>query len=107
MDKAQEELTDKMGKLTIVTPPSMIRPKDISFTIINLNDEQKTVLTDKLNILFPKNEITIFVWDKFKVEDKWLEEANLNSDYVIKGDADITKQIEAIKARYDRRKFDL
>ena len=45
MDKAQEELTDKMGKLTIVTPPSMIRPKDISFTIINLNDEQKTVLT--------------------------------------------------------------
>jgi|TARA_B100001564_G_scaffold343943_1_gene341002 hypothetical protein len=107
MDKAQEELTDKMGKLTIVTPPSMIRPKDISFTIINLNDEQKTVLTDKLNVLFPKNEITIFVWDKFNVEDKWFEEANLNSDYVIKGDADITKQIEAIKARYDRRKFDL
>ena len=107
MDKAQEELTDKMGKLIIVTPPSMIRPKDISFTIINLNDEQKTVLTDKLNVLFPKNEITIFVWDKFKVEDKWFEEANLNSDYVIKGDADITKQIEAIKARYDRRKFDL
>lgn len=107
MDKAQEELTDKMGKLIIVTPPSMIRPKDISFTIINLNDEQKTVLTDKLNVLFPKNEITIFVWDKFKVEDKWFEEANLNSDYVIKGDADITKQIEAIKARYDTRKFDL
>ena len=45
--------------------------------------------------------------DRFKVEDKWFEEANLNSDYVIKGDADITKQIEAIKARYDRRKFDL
>ena len=65
------------------------------------------MLTDKLNVLFPKNEITIFVWDKFKVEDKWFEEANLNSDYVIKGDADITKQIEAIKARYDRRKFDL
>ena len=107
MDKVQDELTGKMGKLTIVTPPSMIRPKDISFTIINLNDEQKTVLTDKLNVLFPKNEITIFVWDKFKVEDKWFEEANLNSDYVIKGDADITKQIEAIKARYDRRKFDL
>ena len=107
MDKAQEELTDKMGKLIIVTPPSMIRPKDISFTIINLNDEQKTVLTDKLNVLFPKNEITIFVWYKFNVEDKWFEEANLNSDYVIKGDADITKQIEAIKARYDTRKFDL
>tara|TARA_B100001093_G_scaffold497382_1_gene544237 strand:- start:388 stop:711 length:324 start_codon:yes stop_codon:yes gene_type:complete len=107
MDKAIEGLTGKMGKLTIVTPPSMIRPKDISFTIINLNDGQKTLFTDKLNELFPRNEITIFVWDKSNVEDKWLDEANLNSDYVVQGDADITKQIETIKARYDRRKFDL
>lgn len=104
MDKQQ--LTDKMGKLTIVTPPSMIRPKDISFTIMNLNDEQKSVFTDKLNELFPKNEITIFVWDKSQ-EDKWLDEANLNSDFVIKGDTDVGKQIETIKAKYDRRKFDL
>jgi len=57
--------------------------------------------------LFPENEITIFVWDKSKVEDKWLEEANLNSDYVIKGDTDITEQVKTIKAKYDRRKFDL
>ncbi len=107
MDKGLEGLTGKMGKLTIVTPPSMIRPNDVSFTIINLNEEQKTLFADKLNELFPKNEITIYVWDKSKVEDKWLDEANLNSDYVLQGDADITKQIETIKARYDRRKFDL
>ena len=68
MDK--QELTDKMGKLTLVTPPSMVRPKDISFTIINLNEEQKTIFTDKLNELFPKNEITIFIWDKSQVEDR-------------------------------------
>jgi len=97
----------KMGKLIVVTPPSMTRPRDISFTIMNLNDEQKTTFTNKLNDLFPENEITIFVWDKSKVKDKWLEEANLNSDYVIQGDADITEQIETIKAKYDRRKFDL
>ena len=97
MDK--DSLTGKMGKLIVVTPPSMTRPQDISFTIMNLNDKQKTMFTDKLNELFPENEITIFVWDKSKVKDKWLEEANLNSDYVIKGDADITKQIEKIKAR--------
>jgi len=107
MDKDKHGLADKMGKLTIVTPPSMIRPKDISFTIINLNEEQKTVFTNKLDELFPKNEITIFVWDKSKVQDKWLDEANHLSDYVIDGDADITKQIETIKARHDRRKFDL
>ncbi len=105
MDK--QELTGKMGKLTIVTPPSMVRPKDISFTIINLNEEQKTIFTDKLNELFPKNEITIFIWDKSQVEDNWLDQANLNSDYVVKGDTDIIKQIETIKAKYDRRKFNL
>jgi len=39
MDKDRDGLAGKMGKLTIVTPPSMIRPKDISLTIINLNEE--------------------------------------------------------------------
>ena len=105
MDK--DLLTGGMGKLIVVTPPSMTRPQDISFTIMNLNDEQKTLFTNKLNEFFPENEITIFVWDKSNVDDKWLEEANSNSDYVIKGDADIIEQIEKIKARYDRRKFDL
>lgn len=105
MDK--DLLTGRMGKLILVTPPSMTRPEDIGFTIINLNDEQKTLFTNKLNELFPENEITIFVWDKSNVDDKWLEEANLNSDYVIQGDADITEQIEKVKAKYDRRKFDL
>lgn len=65
------------------------------------------MFTNKLNELFPENEITLFVWDKSNVEDKWVDEANLNSDYVIQGDTDITKQIETIKAKYDRRKFDL
>ena len=107
MDKVQQDLTGKMGKLTIVTPPSMIRPKDISFTIINLNDDQKTLFSETLNELFPKNEITVFVWDKSNVVDKWLAQANLNSDYVIQGDTDISEQIETIKARYDRRKSNL
>ena len=103
----KDTLAGKMGKLIVVTPPSMTRPRDISFTIMNLNDEQKTTFTNKLNDLFPENEITIFVWDKSKVKDTWLEEANFNSDYVIQGDADITEQIETIKAKYDRRKSDL
>ena len=41
------------------------------------------------------------------MQDKWLAEANLNSDYVVKGDEDVKEQIETIKAKYDRRKFDL
>ena len=97
----------QMGKLIIVTPPSMIKPNDIGFTIMNLTDEQKTTFTNKLNELFPDNEVTIFVWDKFKKDDKWLAEANLQSDYVITGDNDVVKQIETIKIKHDRRKFNL
>ena len=41
------------------------------------------------------------------MEDNWLDQANLNSDYVVKGDTDIIKQIETIKEKYDRRKFNL
>ena len=39
----------------------------------------------------------VFVWDKSTVQDKWLAEANLNSDYVVKGDEDVKEQIETIK----------
>ncbi len=105
MDSSQGDTA--MGKLTIVTPPSMVTPKNLSFTLINLDNAQKTIFTDSLNELFPRNEITVFIWDKSKKDDKWLAEANLNSDYVVKGDEDIKQQIETIKARYDRRKFSL
>ena len=105
MDSRQNETA--MGKLTIVTPPSMVTPKNLSFTLINLDNDQKNIFTDSLNELFPQNEITVFIWDKSKKDDKWLAEANLNSDYVVKGDEDIKQQIETIKARYDRRKFSL
>ena len=105
MDSSQGDTA--MGKLTIVTPPSMVTPKNLSFTLINLDNAQKTIFTDSLNELFPQNEITVFIWDKSKKDDKWLSEANLNSDYVVKGDEDIKQQIETIKERYDRRKFSL
>jgi len=97
----------KMGKLTIVTPPSMVKPNNISFTIMNLNEGEKETFTHNLNEFFPTNEITIFVWDGSDKDDKWLDEANLNSDYVIQGTEDIKKQIEKIKVKHDRRKFNL
>ena len=97
----------QMGKLTIVTPPSMIKPKDISFMIRDLNDEQKETFTNKLNKFFPTNDITIFVCDKLKQEDKWFKAATSNSEYVITGDKDVQEQIETIKEKHDRRKFSL
>lgn len=102
-----KELPDKLGKLTIVTPPSMIQPKDLSFIIMNLNDQQKEIFTNKLNEFFPTNEITIFVSDKLKEEDNWLKVAKVNTDYVITGDKDVNEQIETIKVKHDRRKSNL
>jgi hypothetical protein len=100
-------IKNKMGKVTLVTPPSMIKPNGVSLTIVNLDEGQKQTLTSKLDEHFPSNDVTIFVWDKPTSDDEWLGEANQNSDYVIEGSQDIIKQIETIKEAYDRRKFDL
>ncbi len=97
----------KMGKITLVTPPSMIKPDGVSFTIVNLNEDQKKTFSDKLDEHFPSNEITVFVWDMPANNDNWLQEANQKSDYIIEGTEDIIKQLETIKVKHDRRKFNL
>ena len=101
------KLTEQMGKLTIVTPPSMIKPKDVSFTIVNLDSEQKELFTNQLNEFFLANEVTVYVWDNSRTIDKWLAEAYINSEYVIYGDKDIKQQIKTAKVKHDRRKFNL
>ena len=102
-----DNITNKIGKVILVTPPSMVKPNGVSFTIVNLDEGQKKTFSSKLDEHFPSNEITVFVWDKPASDDKWLEEANINSDYVVRGTQDIIKQVETIKVEYDRRKFDL
>jgi|TARA_B100000035_G_scaffold244129_1_gene212650 hypothetical protein len=102
-----DNIKNKMGKVTLVTPPSMVKPNGVSFTIVNLDEEQKKTFSKELDERFPSNEITVYVWDKPADDDKWLEEANLNSDYVIQGTHDIIKQVKTIKVEHDRRKFDL
>ncbi len=102
-----DNIKSKMGKVTLVTPPSMLKPTDVGFTIVNLSEEQKKTFSRKLDEHFPSNEITVFVWDKPTTNDKWLNEATLNSDYIIQGTQDIIKQVETIKVQHDRRKFSL
>ena len=102
-----DNIKNKIGNVTLVTPPSMIDPNGVSFTIVNLNEEQKKIFSRKLDEHFLNSEITVFVWDGTSSNDKWLEEANLKSDYVIKGTQDINKQVETVRVEHDRRKFDL
>ena len=102
-----DNITNKIGNVTLVTPPSMVEPDGVSFTIVDLDEEQKNIFSSKLDEHFLSSEITVFVWDGNSSNEKWLEEANLKSDYVIQGTQDIIKQVETIKVEHDRRKFDL
>ena len=35
------KMFDTLGALTVVTPPSMMNPEKLSFTIINLREKEK------------------------------------------------------------------
>ena len=96
-----------LGKLTLVTPPSMIKPDDISFTIINFNDDQKKTFSETLNEVLPYNHVTVFIWDKVTTEDKWYKMAHEMSDYQIDNQQNIVDVIKSSKIDYDRRKFSL
>tara|TARA_B100001113_G_C20798449_1_gene487117 strand:+ start:16 stop:330 length:315 start_codon:yes stop_codon:yes gene_type:complete len=96
-----------LGKLTLVTPPSMIKPDDISFTIINFSDDQKQEFSDVINKELPYNNVTIFIWDNETIEDNWYKLAHDNSDYQINNKEDIADVIKKSKIDYDRRKFNM
>ncbi len=97
----------ELGKLTLVTPPSMIKPDDISFTIINFSEAQKQKFSDTLNDVLPYSNVTVFIWDKESTDDKWYEMAHENSDYQIDSKQNIVDVIKKSKIDYDRRKFNL
>ena len=94
----------ELGKLTLVTPPSMIKPDEISFTVINFNEQQKQMFTDALNEQLPYNNVTIFIWDNEVTEDKWFKMAKENSHYQIDNTQNIVDVIKKSRIDYDRRK---
>ena len=71
-----------LGTMTVVTPPSMINPDNLGFTIINLREKEKNHFAKELNKLFPNNNVTIFIYDHPGYQD-WLEHAMSQSTYII------------------------
>ena len=57
------ELRKKMGTITLVTPPSFFQNQQRSFCIINLSKRDKDNFADAINKWFPKDDITLYVWD--------------------------------------------
>ncbi len=76
------KMFDTLGMMTVVTPPSMMNPEKLSFTIINLREKEKNHFAKELNTLFPNDNITVYIYDNPGYQD-WLEQAITKSKYII------------------------
>ena len=57
------ELRKKMGTITMVTPPSFFQNQNRSFCLINLSKKDKDNFATEINKYFPKDDLTIYLWD--------------------------------------------
>ena len=60
---AKLEERKKQGTITLVTPPSFFQNQNRSFCLINLSKKDKDNFADAVNKWFPKDDLTIYLWD--------------------------------------------
>ncbi len=84
-----------LGTMTVVTPPSMMNPDNLTFTTINLREKEKNQFAKELNRLFPEDNVTIFMYDHPGYQD-WLKQAISQSNYIIMEKAKVPIWIEEI-----------
>jgi len=76
------KILDTLGMVTLVTPPSMMNPEKISFTLINLKEKEKDQFAKQLNKIYPNDNIVVYICRK-NIEKDWLSQAIGKSTYVI------------------------
>ena len=76
------KILDTLGMITLVTPPSMMNPEKISFTLINLKEKEKDQFAKHLNKIYPNDNIEVYLCRK-NMEKGWLSQAIGKSTYVI------------------------
>lgn len=76
------KILDTLGMITLVTPPSMMNPEKISFTLINLKEQEKDQFAKHLNKIYPNDNIVVYICRK-NIEKGWLSQAIGKSTYVI------------------------
>jgi len=76
------KILDTLGMVTLVTPPSMMNPEKISFTLINLKEKEKDQFAKHLNKIYPNDNIVVYICQK-NAEKGWLSQAMGKSTYVI------------------------
>ena len=76
------KMFDSLGMVTLVTPPSMLNPEKISFTLIYLKEKEKNQFAKAINELFPNDNVTVFIFDAIGMNN-WLKQAVNKSKYVL------------------------
>lgn len=69
MNKLKEK--EKLGQITLVTPPDFFQNQNSSFCLINFSKRDKDSFADQLNKYMPDEDITVYLWDdnNFSVTD--------------------------------------
>tara|TARA_Y100000748_G_scaffold262136_1_gene230488 strand:- start:330 stop:692 length:363 start_codon:yes stop_codon:yes gene_type:complete len=86
------KMFDTLGMVTLVTPPSMMNPEKISFTLINLKEKEKNHFAIQLNKCFPKDNIVVYIMEG--QDNGWLKQAMTKSKYVVVDKASVPIWIE-------------
>ena len=76
------KMFDTLGMVTLVTPPSMMNPEKISFTLINLKEKEKNHFATQLNRVFPNDNVVVYIYEG-SGEKGWLHQAISKSKYVM------------------------
>ena len=65
------ENTERLGQITLVTPPDFFQNQNKSFCLINFSKRDKDSFADQLNKHMPDEDITVYLWDdnNFSVTD--------------------------------------
>ena len=93
------KIFNTLGTVTLVTPPSLINPKEIGFVLINLKESQKNEFAVTLNKLFPNDNVTVFLYDHIG-QNAWLRQAIEKSKYIVMDNKDVPIWInELLKGR--------
>ena len=77
------KIFDTLGMVTLVTPPSMINPEKISFTLINLKEKEQDQFAKQLNKLYPEDNVTVYIYKGTGGEKGWLKQAMSKSKCVL------------------------
>jgi hypothetical protein len=82
------KIFDTPGMITLVTPPNMMNPEKISFTLINLKEKEKDQFAKHLNKLYPNDNVVVYICKK-NIEKGWLLQAMGKSTCVVVNKTDL------------------